>query len=242
MKLKKLLIPVLAFIIIISTLGLTASKEAKRNTIEDILSNCGCEVQAYGLTVSFSTKTDLEKNEEATRNIAKYLCKDENGQKTTISTKENNLCIDFSTDNSNGYIESLTSDGENSISININVEGNQKNPTSLKSKIEKAIYSSGAVSKENLKYFDYIKANIKSKNLGQINESIIEIIKKNGGENIQTVKLDNGYSNIALTGQYESINVGGKREDLNFALMNYNANSSMGCYLIIGTPEITISY
>ena len=194
------------------------------------------------MTVSFSTKTDLEKNKEATRNIAKYLCKDENIQKTTISNKENNFCIDFSTDNSNGYIESLTSDGENSISININMKDNQRNTNSLKLKVQKAIYSSTAVAKENLIYFDYLKAKIKSKNLGQINESIIEIIKKNGGKNIQTVKLDNGYSNIALTGQYESINVGGKREDLNFALMNYNANSTLGCYLIIGTPEITISY
>lgn len=242
MKYKKLFLPVLLFIIIISTLGLTASKEPKRDAIEAILNNCGGEVQEYGLTVSFSTKTDQVKNREATRNIAKYLCEDENRGKMDITTKENNFCIDFSTYNSNGYIESLTQDGENSISININVEGNKRNTTSLKTKIEKAILSSGTVPKEKLVYFDYFKAEIKSKNLGQINESIIETIEKNNGKNIQTVKLDNGYSNIALTGQYESINVGGKREDLNFALMDYNDNSSPGCYLIIGTPEITISY
>jgi hypothetical protein len=242
MKFRKILIPMLLFIITISTLGVTPSKASKGDIIQNILSYCGGEVQNYGLTVSFSTITDLEEDKKSILDIVKFLCESEKGQKTNIYTKDSNYGIDFSTDNSDGYVESFTSDGANSISININVKGDQKNSVNLKSKVEKAIYNSGIVPKEKLVYFDYIKSFINSKDIRKINNGIIDIIKESGGRNIDTVQLDRGYSNIALTGQYESINVDGKEVDLNFAIMDYNSNSSLGCYLIIGTPEIMISY
>jgi Tfp pilus assembly protein FimT len=104
----------------------------------------------------------------------------------------------------------------------------------MKDRLEKIISDY----KVNAKYFQYLKAKLPNNNIKYDNNKVLELLKGYDSTNINTVKLENGYSTTAYTKMYNSMESNGQLIDLNYALSKY----SSGSYIIIGTPEINVTY
>jgi hypothetical protein len=72
----------------------------------------------------------------------------------------------------------------------------------------------------------------------EVNEKIIKLLESHSTKNIETVNINNGLSTVAYTKNYDAMVNNNKLIDFNYAVCNY----SSGSYIIIGTPEIIITY
>jgi hypothetical protein len=142
--------------------------------------------------------------------------------------------IEFSSNEFKGYIESTSYDNHNVVTLNVVQSDNEYRLLELKNRVSVAV---GKHEKE-VRYFDYLKAQINEDNTQKINSDIAELLKRNNASNIDTIKIDNGYSTVAYTKTYPVMKNNGKSMDLNYAVCNY----SSGAYVIIGTPVIITTY
>ena len=208
------------------------------NLFNEILIGTKSKTVEYGVKATFKT---LEHPKEVCNNLIDRLELNNSETKLNIVENDNSYCIDFFGKNINGYIESLICNNEEVVTINISKIGSENGLQSLKNKVSNCIgYREG-----NIKYFQYLKAKIPYsgtklgvEDINVVNEEIIKILKSHGTENIETVKINNGLSTVAYTKNYDEKLTNNKLIDFNYAVCNY----SSGSYIIIGTPEIIITY
>jgi len=232
-----LLCIVLSLIILQINVSFSNAQE-KSNLFDEILLQTKSKTVEYGLKTCF-------KSGEGRKEICNYLVQvlelNHKGIKLNSSENENDYCIEFSGKNVEGYIEALKNENANDITVNISRVGNENGLVSLKNKVSAGIGNRG----KNIKYFQYLKAKIgnntensKVDDIYDINKKIIKILKFYGTENIETVSINNGLSTVAYTKGYDEMVSNNKLIDFNYAVCNY----SSGRYIIIGTPEIIITY
>lgn len=230
-------------IIILQINNGTSNAQEKFNIFDEILLQTNSKTMEYGLTTVFNTREDQEQ-------ICNYLINNLklNGKavKLNISKNSNSYCIDFSGINIQGYIEAIKNNDSNNIKINISRISDENGLIPLKSKVSASINTRG----KNIEYFQYLKAkigtgsaNVKIKDIYSINEMILKILRSHGTKNIETVRLNNGLSTVAYTGQYDEKVINNRLIDFNYAVCNYAVcNYSSGNYIVIGTPEIITTY
>lgn len=202
----------------------------KQELFTKIVQNTSSKINRCGVKVTFKTSKNGEN-----------LCDDISEK---ISTECGNYfqaykdgavyCIDYKAKDLDGYIESVSYDNYNTITVNIE-KITDKNEIS---KIESNILNSIEKNEKDIKVYSYIQASLPNDNLLKPNNDISEILKQNGACNIVTTKIDNGISTIAYTGSDEAVYCNGKLEDFNYAVSKY----SSGATLTIGTPVIVASY
>ncbi|ERI89462.1 hypothetical protein HMPREF1982_04734 [Clostridiales bacterium oral taxon 876 str. F0540] len=183
----------------------------------------------YGVKASFYVNND---GELYCIDLLKRLGLD--GGEINAIKNNDSYCLEFNNNNYKGYIESTSNDNHNVVSVNI-VKNDSKNGLSelinlLQKNIEK--------DQKDIKYFQYLKAQIDNEDLFKVNNEITDILKEQGSIDVDTVALDNGFSTSANTKRYNSITSGGKMIDFNVAVCHY----SSGNYIVIGTPVIITSY
>lgn len=202
----------------------------KQDLIDVMINNCNGIVEEYGITVSFNVKGNMKK---ICNNILYKLNFDYSG--VDKITENNKLyCLEIKNQNINGYIESINYDNYNVVTLNLTKKDNVNNLANFKNNILKALgenYNSRT-------YFMYIKAKVNSEDLEHINTKLEGVIREQGGKDIQTVQLENGFSSTANTKRYLPIKSNGRLIDLNYSVCKY----SSGINIIIGTPEILTSY
>ena len=142
--------------------------------------------------------------------------------------------VEFSNNELKGYIESTSYDNHNVVTLNVVQYDNGYRLSELKNRINIAV---GKDEKE-VKYFDYLKAQINKGDKEKVNSDIAKLLKNNNASNIDTIKIDNGYSTVAYTKKYPVMKNNGKWMDLNYAVCSYFS----GDYVIIGTPVIITTY
>jgi hypothetical protein len=142
--------------------------------------------------------------------------------------------VEFNNNESKGYIESTSYDNHNVVTLNVVQYDNEYRLLELKNRVSIAV---GKDEKE-VKYFDYLKAQVNKDSTEKVNRDIAEFLKNNNASNIDTIKIDNGYSTVAYTKKYPVMKNNGKLMDLNYAVCSY----SSGDYVIIGTPVIITTY
>lgn len=201
----------------------------KVDMFSEIISKTGTQVMEYGVQVSFSTQ---DSGEEVCKSILNRLNYDKN-IKINMEKDNDNYYIEFSNSIVEGYINSINSDNDNIISINIKEYGHKNRLTELKAKIKESIECN-----EEIVFFEYIKGKTIDSNIKELNKQIIGILKSFNTKGIKTVEINNGLSTTAYTHQYSELNVGGEFIDFNYALCNYNT----GNYMILATPVISITY
>ena len=236
-----LLCIVLCLIILQINVKFTNAQE-EGNLFDQILLQTKSKTVEYGLRTSFKTT-------EEPKVICNYLV-----QSLGINSKDIKLnrsedekedeysyCISFIGENIEGYIEGLKYNNENNITINISKVENKNGLISLENKVRGSIASRS----KDVKYYQYLKAKIGDinsnkgiKDIYGVNTGIIKLLKVHGALNIETVSLNNGISTIAYTKRYDAKVTNNKLIDFNYAICNY----SSGLYIIIGTPEIIITY
>lgn len=77
------------------------------------------------------------------------------------------------------------------------------------------------------RYFTYIKGKI-NKDTDTELEKLTDVFKQHGADNIRTIPINSGYAGIADIGSFR----------INYALCKYDS----GTYMILGTPDIFITY
>ena len=208
------------------------------NLFDEILIATKSKPVEYGLKTCFKTG---EEPKEVCNYLIQTLELNNKEIKLNSSENEDSYCIEFSSENVQGYIEALKYNNEDVITINISKIGNENGLVSLKNKVSDSIGYRG----KDIKYFQYLKAEMQesSANVGiediyDVNERIIKILESHGTENIETVNINNGLSTVAYTKKYDEKVNNNKLIDFNYAVCNY----SSGRYIIIGTPEIITTY
>jgi len=232
-----LLCIILSLIILQTNVRFSNAKE-KFNLFDEILLQTKSKTVEYGLKTCFKTGEERKK-------VINYLVQVLELNKKEInlnsSENENSYCVEFSGKNVEGYIEALKNEDANDITVNISKVSNKNGLVALKNKVSASIGNRG----KNIKYFQYLKAEISESTAGfkaddiySVNNRIIKILKSYGTENIETVGINNGLSTIAYTKEYDEKVTNNKLIDFNYAVCNY----SSGRYIIIGTPEIITTY
>lgn len=135
---------------------------------------------------------------------------------------------------SKGFIKYFKSGSKEYITINIleNTERNNLN------ELNKSFMKTFSKYSSNVKSYAFVKAELKEKDIENVNNEVLIKIRANGGSDISTVKINNGFSTTAYTGKYNSEYVGKRLVDFNVAVCSY----SSGNYIVIGTPIIISSY
>ncbi|KGO12287.1 YwmB family TATA-box binding protein [Clostridium botulinum] len=227
-----ILIILLFSIIIVLFIPKNYSKaKDKDDLFFEIVDETNSNIIEVGSNVTFSTKLQ---DEEIAKEICSYLGLDKDFNKNSIN-KNGNYNIYFYDEEVSGNISIKEYNDENIVMVDfksftlnksfINLKNNLKSYLNLKNK------------KDYI--FEYLKAENDSKNLKKLNDDIILILNKNSARNIETIKLDNGYSTTAYTKRYTPIKVCGKKIDFNYAVCKYNSEKT---YLILGTPQINLTY
>jgi hypothetical protein len=190
---------------------------------------------AEGRVVEFGVKASFDVSEEKEAYCLELLKKLElNGADISVIKDDKFYCIEFSNSKIKGYIESTSYDNYNVVTLNIVQYDTQYRMPELKYRVSNAI---GKDEKE-VRYFDYLKAQISGGDKIRINRKIAGMLRKYNSSNIDTVEIDNGYSTVAYTKKYPVMMNNGKMMDLNYAVCSY----SSGDYIIIGTPVIIPTY
>ncbi|NFS24200.1 hypothetical protein FDF31_00495 [Clostridium sporogenes] len=197
----------------------------------EIVDKTNSNIVEVGGKVTFSTKLQ---NEEFAREMCSYLDLDKDFNKS-LSDKNGNYNIYFYNKEISGNINVKKYNNENIVMIDFKSATLNKRFIDFKNSVNSYLN----LNNKKDYVFEYLKAENNSKDLKKINNDIKSILNKNSAKNIETIKLDNGYSTTAYTKRYTPINVCGKKIDFNYAICKYNSQKT---YLILGTPQIDLTY
>ena len=219
----------LIFTIILLMTGFSMGGKSS-DLFDDILKKTNSKTIEYGVTAVFSTD---ENRESVCNDILKKL-DFYDGWNTNVLKNEQAYCVEFGKNNINGYIEIMHYENHNVVTINIVKKDDKNSLGELKNKLQLCL----ADKKVSVKYFMYLKSKMENNDIEITNKEIVKILKGNGVTDINSVSLENGYTTTAYTKRYDSIESNGKLIDFNYAVCKY----SSGSYIIIGTPEIIVTY
>ncbi|WP_079422632.1 hypothetical protein [Clostridium oryzae] len=118
--------------------------------------------------------------------------------------------------------------------ISLSEEGKQQ----LISKIEKKLDNFVEVKNFNSNSYKYVKVKCMESSMINCEKAIEKTIRNDNGNNIDRIRISNGYSITALIGKGPVKKIGDKLINLNCAICRYNT----GTYLVIGSPIISITY
>ncbi|WP_392486208.1 hypothetical protein ACER0A_009960 [Haloimpatiens sp. FM7315] len=203
---------------------------ANENLFNEIIESVDGKIIENGITTSFYVKNN---GGDVCRDIKRNLGLN---VKTEELNETNLYSIEFKDNKISGYIQSSKDQGKYLITLNLCFSCEKNQLENFKNKIEKSI--SNINLQKNNKYFCYVKAKIDNEDLNTYNDKIINLLKKKHVNNIQSVKINNGYNTVCYTGRYDVIKVNRGIVDFNYAICRYES----GSYVIIGTPQIIMNY
>lgn len=231
MKIKKFFIMTLILVGLILNYKISY---AYKNTdlFNDITNEVNGETVEYGIKNSFKSNKN---GQEACKYFLNILNKESIKCKLIRLKQKDDFCIEFESKNSKGYIQCDDINGKCNVSLQIVEQGDKNRLSNLKDKFKILTVS---MEKEEQRQFQYLKIKIPNDKTEEINDKIKSLLKKQGAENLDSIKINNGFSVTAYTHKYNKIKNQGKFIDFNYALCKYPS----GNYIIIGTPEIFVSY
>lgn len=265
MKFKKISTCFLVFFITIFMVSITFGEDRK-DIFQNIVSETNGNIVENGMNISYKVKNEgknecvnwlklmnlYDKNEKQSENC-NYTYNDllngendinlESINKTKNTYKlENTVTInrsdmysrEFQKGNISGYIESKKYDNNTQIYIFIREVYPKEDINSIEKKVKKISGINGC----NISVHKYIKIKSSIKDIKLIQSGIIKYLKNIGSENIDTVHINEGFSTVAYTKQYDPIVDNGKYIDLNFAVINESKQN----FIILGTPMVDITY
>lgn len=230
MKKKSIVSRVLLIFTIIALMSGFSLANKNSDLFDDIVKRTNSNIVECGITAEFTTDENRE-------DICNYILKKldfYDGWNTNVLKSQEAYCVEFGKNNVNGYIEIMYYENHSIVTINIVKKDSKNSLEELKSKLQQSLSDKNV----NVKYFMYLKSKMPNDNIKFANEEILKLLKQYGVININTISLQNGYSTTAYTRKYDSIESNGEKVDFNYAVCKY----SSGSYIIIGTPELIITY
>lgn len=219
-------LPVFIFFMLLTTLPMGSNVDL----FEEILTKTRGNVDEYGITAVFTTTMDREDIVYSVLNNLGFSY----GWNTSVVENDEIYCMEFGKNNVKGYIETAEYENHNIITVSIVKYDHQNCLKELKSKLQESIGDNYI----GIKYYEYLKCKVEISDINLINEQLIDVLKSHKAVDINTIAIENGYSTTAYTKQYDPIRNNGKLIDFNYAVCKY----SSGNYIIIGTPELIVTY
>lgn len=244
---KLIIVGLLTVIFIILSSNLSYAKK-DIDYIGEIVRLSNGKIEECGLKVSMPLSTDQSLN--LSKDVQEKIClalleeyKKYMKDSVIITVQKNNLLYSVSFENNtvHGYIQMSNVNDCNILTLKVQLKTEKNKIIDIKSQISKiikivAINSHLKIDEENEKNSSYVKAKLDNTDISNTNEEIIRYLKKQKAKNIDTVKIDNGFSTVVYTESYERIN--NASFDLNYMINNY----MHGSYLVVGTPVIDVDF
>jgi hypothetical protein len=206
--------------------------EAMKNVdlFDEVIAASDSKIVEYGVRAVLKIEEDQE--EYCVRVLRELNIE---SKSTNMIKSDKIYCLEFNNSDLNGYIESMSYDNYNVVTLNILKKDTENGISDLRNLIEDVIGESGV----DIRYFQYLKAQVMGESdLNEINSNIEKLLKLHNASSIDTVRIENGYSTVAYTKRYPVMRSNGKYMDFNYAVCSYTS----GNYIIIGTPTIITTY
>ena len=202
--------------------------------------------------IKVSIAINNEEDKDISKELEEKVClqlldgyKSYMGDKCNMTIQKNDFvyCINFEGSNISGYIESKNCDNHSVITMKL-LQKTEKNELSdmkveTNKNIKKVFGDNKLKYKDNqINYYNYVKVKLSDINISNMNDEIIRYLKNQKVKNIDTVKINNGFSTSAYTESYERITNSGGWMDFNYMVNRYFS----GTYLVIGTPVLDIDF
>lgn len=231
MRIKWCVLSLLLFIFMMICFNTKFYAESNNeNLFDDIISKTQGKVIEYGVTTSFMATGSGAIN---CNNILNDMGFKENS-KITESKSNNIYRIEFQNEKISGYVESVKEADKSIIKISIIASESKNNMYELKNKVNESVKNHGG----NAELFEYLKVKLPDSDIEHTNRTIVSLLESRGTIDIDTVRLENGFSTVCNTGKFKPTMINGKLIDFNFSVSNYTS----GNYIIMGTPEILETY
>ncbi|KYH34907.1 hypothetical protein CLTEP_10710 [Clostridium tepidiprofundi DSM 19306] len=221
------------------------------NFIDSVIRESNCNIVDYGIKIKFLTCDNSKIIYDALKNVLNI------GKSDITSIINNNICdcLQFKNKNIQGCIECIKQNNMYKTSIeiikhvpmsNTHIQSVSANTVKHISGEDLITLKNNVISTLNVNEKYYLDFNwyIRAKQINRdcdvecINNNICRILRQVGALNIKSLKLYNGYSTTAYTKMFRREKIDNHCIDINLAVCNYNS----GIYLIIGVPEIFVSY
>ncbi|QXE19485.1 MULTISPECIES: hypothetical protein [Clostridium] len=208
----------------------SVSNVKETDMFKNILEKTNSTPVECGIMATFNTSSGKEKVvDEIFKVLMRYS---ECNKKVWRNNKI--YCIEFNGYYAEGYVEGVENENYNIITVNITRKSTQYKLQDLKSMVDRSLGDR----KEKCKYFEYVKAKTQKQDVSSVNSEVKNILKCYGTSDIKTIALEEGYSSTAYTHKYEPIQSVTGLIDFNYAVVKYDT----GTYIIMGTPEIMVTY
>lgn len=230
MKIKKIII--LNVIILVFTYSIFNAKSID-NEFSSIIGNLDCEIKEYSVVGQFTT--DIFSKDKLD-NIIKLLECNLGKLDYKIVRKDNLLYLNFFNNTFSGDLEVYPDNKSYTVKLSCYLKEDNLNYLKI-DKLKVKISSILSQFDNKIDYSQCIKVKLKETS-EECKENILDRLKENKLTCINTVKIYNGYSIVANLGSSNDRNIYGTNIDLQCAIVDY----SSGCYLIMGSPEITLAY
>ena len=178
-----------------------------------------CNIEEYGMKIEYITDENIK---DQFNNISDYIkIEDFN----SIVEKENEIYLNTSKEQFNLYINLIKENSKSRVQMVI-VSRNRINFNEIKEYFQ-VIHNKNM---KNIKYYTYIKGNIReNNNIDEIEEKLIKSIGKSKVKEIKRINLEKGTTGIInLKSDYQ----------FNYSIMTYEEDRK----LILGTPIIFTTY
>ncbi|MBC8062633.1 MAG: YwmB family TATA-box binding protein [Clostridiaceae bacterium] len=228
-RLKKTYIFLLILIFSLFIYGDKCKATKNIDIFNELLEITNGEIVEIGLKVEYKTNND---GETECRKLLSNLNLDLASK--VVVNNEQDFCVKFTKENFSGYIESMLSEGDERMVINVIKKTKENDLKDMEKEIRLAVEDKAV----KMKLYKYVKGKLEDHDLTSINDKLLKEIKAEGACNVDSLRISNGYSIVANTNRFNPEISGGKLIDLNCILCNY----SSGNYILIGTPEIIASY
>ncbi|GAA0177736.1 YwmB family TATA-box binding protein [Clostridium sediminicola] len=229
---KKKVVFVCLFIVIVLTNYKVSFAERKVHLFDSILAETNTKVIEYGIDEKFQTTN----GNISIDNLINLFDDKLFNYSTKIIDTEDVYRMEFNSKNGTGFISVVPYESKYLYHISILIYDDNIKIDDIENDLKGFTRNYNI---ENAIYYIYAKAKLdKDIDIEEYNNKIIDLLKNYGSTNVKTVSINNGFSTIANTHQFNGKKSNGKFIDFNFATCNYES----GNYLIMGTPEIIKTY
>lgn len=229
-KFKAVIVLILTLIILVINSSFIYV-QGQVDMFEKLLSNRNIEVSEYSVTATFNSDSQ---GMDACKEIIRKASTTLGEMEYTVNDKDEFSNIIFSNEIYKGSITSTPYKDKSIVVITVIKKEKENKTKELKGKLSEILSHVNS----RITYSQCIKGKILNNNLDEVNNFVMNELEQSKAKNINKAKLYNGYSIICNTNLYDSKKVGTMDVDFHCAVVKY----SSGCYLVMGTPEITLDY
>lgn len=230
---SKLLIVVMFTLSILIIRDKTFYGKSEEDMVSGILNSVNASTEEYVVEGRFYSQESKENiYETITTNIEKAM-----GQVYQEVNKDLSFKIDYNHEEYDGRISIADYGKGYDVVLRISICKPNLDIDEEKT-VEKKIKEILSPISSKVEYSLYVKSKILNGTIDETRDVILKQLYLNKAQNIDEVEISNGYSIISNTNLYDKEIILGEEIDFNCAIVRY----SSGCYLIMGTPVIRITY